>query len=90
MASVTYYVAPPFIRTEYGGFVAGEAQERQTPNAAMSLALTISETSAGAVAFSRTGDPDVGDFADAVMLATFGEVPRSEDLLSGGWLARLS
>ncbi len=28
----------------------------------------------GAVAFSRTGDPNTGDFGDAVILATYGEV----------------
>jgi hypothetical protein len=29
----------------------------------------------GAVAFSRTGDPGSGEFADAVLLKAFGEVP---------------
>jgi hypothetical protein len=29
---------------------------------------------AGAVAFSRTGDPATGEFEDAVVLAHFGEV----------------
>ena len=29
---------------------------------------------AGAVAFSRTGDPTIGEFQDAVILAQFGEV----------------
>ncbi len=28
----------------------------------------------GAIAFSRTGDPALGDFEDAVILKTFGEV----------------
>jgi hypothetical protein len=28
------------------------------------------------VAFSRTGDPASGEFADAVLLKAFGEVPR--------------
>jgi hypothetical protein len=28
----------------------------------------------GAEAFSRTGDPSVGEFQDAVILAKFGEV----------------
>jgi hypothetical protein len=28
----------------------------------------------GAIAFSRTGDPTLGDFEDAVILKTFGEV----------------
>jgi hypothetical protein len=33
------------------------------------------DTAAGAIAFSRTGDPDVGEFADAVVLFQAGEVP---------------
>jgi hypothetical protein len=30
---------------------------------------------AGAVAFSRTGDPDLGEYGNAVILARFGETP---------------
>jgi len=29
----------------------------------------------GAVAFSRTGDPATGDFIDAKVIRTFGDVP---------------
>jgi hypothetical protein len=31
---------------------------------------------AGAVAFSRSGDPNLGEFEDAVILQTFGDVPE--------------
>jgi hypothetical protein len=31
-------------------------------------------TKASAVAFSRTGDPSTGEFADVVILARYGEV----------------
>lgn len=82
MATVTYYVALPFIRTE-DGLVPGEAQERQTSTAAIKAAESLARTSAGAVAFSRTGDPQIGEFADAVVLRTFGEVPELADLLGG-------
>jgi hypothetical protein len=33
------------------------------------------EANAGAVAFWRQGTPDLGEFDDAVILKTFGEVP---------------
>jgi hypothetical protein len=33
------------------------------------------EAHAGAIAFSRHGDPNHGEFEDAVILKTFGEVP---------------
>jgi hypothetical protein len=29
----------------------------------------------GAIAFSRTGDPMMGEFGDAILLRTFGHVP---------------
>jgi hypothetical protein len=35
----------------------------------------------GAVAFGRTGDPDVGVFDDAVVLKKFGEVPTDLTML---------
>ena len=81
---VTYYVALPFVRNEEGELVPGEAQDRQSASAAESLARKLALTAAGAVAFSRTGEPATGDFADAVVLRTFGEVPSMEDLLRIG------
>ena len=81
---VTYYVALPFVRNEEGELVPGEAQDRQSAGAAESLARKLALTSAGAVAFSRTGEPATGEFEDAVVIRTFGKVPSMEDLLSAG------
>ena len=83
MAAVTYYVALPFFRSEDGDLVAGEAQERQTASAAVNEARRLAAASAGAVAFSRTGDPSVGEFEDAVLIQTFGDVPNLDDLFGG-------
>ncbi len=83
MAAITYYVALPFVRNEDGNLVAGEAQERQSAGAAVREAQRMALTSPGAVAFSRTGDPSVGEFDDAVVIQRFGEVPSLDDLLSG-------
>ena len=77
---VTYYVALPFVRNEEGELVPGEAQDRQSASAAESLARKMSLTSAGAVAFSRTGEPATGEFEDAVVLRTFGEVPTKDQM----------
>lgn len=82
MGAVTYYVAMPFIRTDEGNLVAGEAQDRQSAGAAESAARRMAETSAGAVAFSRTGDPATGEFDDAIVIREFGEVPTLDELLS--------
>lgn len=82
--AVTYFVAMPFVRNEEGELVAGEAQDRQSAGAAESAARRMAETAAGAVAFSRTGDPATGEFEDAVIIREFGEVPSLDDLLSAG------
>lgn len=84
MAAVTYYVALPFVRTEDGDLVAGEAQEKQTATAALNEARRMADRGAGAVAFSRLGDPSIGEFDDAKVIETFGEVPSLDDLLGSG------
>jgi hypothetical protein len=76
--AVTYYVALPFIRTE-DGTALGDAQECQSEAAAIRRAEGMSRDPANAgVAFKRAGDPNVGEFSDAVVLKKFGDVP--EDL----------
>jgi hypothetical protein len=80
--SVTYYVALPFIRTEEG-VAAGQGRECPNEMAAIRRAESMSRdaTNAGALAFKRTGDPNMGSFADATILKTFGEIPENLDEL---------
>ena len=75
MGSVTYYVAMGFQRDEEGELVALEPTESQTSSVAISRARALAAKNAGAIAFSRTGDPDIGEFQDAVVLWQDGEVP---------------
>jgi hypothetical protein len=79
---VTYYVAVPFVRTEEG-VAPGEAQEMPSEQAAIRRAEPMSRapTNAGALAFKRSGDPNMGNFGDATILKSFGEVPRNLDEL---------
>jgi hypothetical protein len=72
--SVTYYVVVPFDRNDAGDLTAGEAKEVPSAAAAERQAQSIARTHAGAVAFWRTGNPAIGEFQDAVVLAQFGEV----------------
>jgi hypothetical protein len=76
MADVTYYVSLPFGAGDDGP-EPREAIECTSANAAIRSAERMARTEGniGAVAFSRTGDPGSGDFADAVLLKAFGEVP---------------
>jgi len=82
MVDITYYVALPFLQDDDGSPVAGAAEECQTSTAALRRAEILSRTagSIGAVAFSRTGDPMMGEFSEAKLLRKFGSVP---DDLSG-------
>ena len=71
-----YYVALPFVRID-GGLAPGEAAE--CPHAAAAIrraqAMSANEVNAGAVAFLRRGSPELGEFEEAEILKTFGEVP---------------
>jgi hypothetical protein len=55
---------------------AGRAVECPNPATAILQAEILSQAAGnvGAIAFSRTGDPDVGKFEDAVVLKTFGDL----------------
>jgi hypothetical protein len=72
-----YYVAMPFTPVEEGGLAPGQAVECPSGGAAIRRAEVMAReaANAGAVAFSRNGDPHIGEFDDAVVLKAFGEVP---------------
>jgi hypothetical protein len=42
-------------------------------------AMSRREINTGAVAFSRSGSPDLGEFDEAVVLKSFGDVPEDFD-----------
>jgi hypothetical protein len=78
MAQITYHVAMPYLPTSKGRLKEGEAQPAASALQAKRMAEAMAKRvgpAGGAVAFSKTGDPDLGDWQDAVVLATFGEVP---------------
>jgi hypothetical protein len=75
--AMIYYVALPFQKIE-GGLAPGQAME--CPHGAAAIrrahAMSCDTANAGAVAFSRNGDPNLGEFDDATILKVFGEVPE--------------
>ena len=71
---VTYHVVIAFDRDAEGDLKPGEAREVLSPIVAERRARALALEHAGALAFSRTGDPTTGEFQDAVILAQFGEV----------------
>jgi hypothetical protein len=84
VGTVTYYVALAFKRSEENGdIVACEPKEARSADHAIRVAgsLAVEEGHCGAIAFSRTGDPALGEFDDALILKTIGEVDTG--LLTG-------
>ena len=71
---VTYYVVVYFDYDAEGALKAGEPREVTHGWAAERAAMFLAKEHAGAIAFSRTGDPATGEFENAVILAQFGEV----------------
>ena len=77
MPAVTYYVAIPFSRDEDGNLLPDEAKECPSGDRAKRMAQSMADKHAGAIAFSRSGDPEHGDFQDAQVIAVFGAVDVS-------------
>lgn len=73
-----YYAALPFVRLENGGLAPGEAVESPHSSAVIRRADAMfrNEASAGAVALAHIDSPGLGNFEDAMILRTFGDVPE--------------
>jgi hypothetical protein len=71
---ITYCVVQPFERTEKGAYRVLQAVQASNRGDAIRRAQRCAEKG-GAVAFARTGDLDTGEFSDAEILGTYGEVP---------------
>jgi hypothetical protein len=80
--SVTYYVALPFVPGEEGP-MPSEAKECLSEGMAIRVAESLSrkEGFIGALAFKRSGTPNLGQFGEAEVLKTFGLVPERLDEL---------
>ena len=78
MGMMTYYVALAFRKSDENGgdIVACDPKEARSPDQAIRMANSLAKTEGhcGAIAFSRTGDPALGDFEDAEILKTVGDV----------------
>lgn len=73
---VAYCLALSFVLAG-DGLAPGEGVERLSANAAVMRAEALSRKPghAGAIEFSRSGDPATGEFGDATLIRKFGDVP---------------
>jgi hypothetical protein len=75
MPDITYFAVLPFSRTEDGDFLAESPIEVRSAEQAKATASRMCAQDRGAVAFSKTGDPWLGDWKDAVVLGRYGDAP---------------
>lgn len=72
---VTCFVVQAFQRGKKGAFIAELPKQARDEAHCVITAERLAEKSASVVAFSRRGDPETGEWDDAVILATYGEAP---------------
>lgn len=75
MPSLTYFVVQPFCDAGRGRIAPGEPRRVHSQREAERIVESLRGGLAGAVAFSRTGDPEEEDWADAEIFARNGSVP---------------
>lgn len=76
MASTTYYAVQPFENARSGRSKVLQPIVANNGPDAVRKAERLAKEKGGAIAFSRTGDDDIGDFDEPQILGRFGDVPR--------------
>lgn len=77
MAEVTYFVVVPFQETE-SGIVAEQGIQCPSERAAIAQARgAVAKGAIGAIAFKRSGDPNIGEYGEAVLICKEGDLPDS-------------
>lgn len=75
MASVTYYVVQAFDEDGEGNLIARQAQQAPSAAVAERMAVGMSSDVAGVIAFSRTGNPEEGEYSEPTVIYQAGRVP---------------
>lgn len=73
--TVTHFVVQAYRKGKRGKVEAEEPKIARDENNAKAMAERLALSRHAVIAFSRTGDPDTGDFDDPVILAKHGAVP---------------
>lgn len=76
MTSTTYYAVQPFESVRGKKSKVLQPLVANSDKDAIRRAERVAKEKGGAIAFSRTGDDDIGDFDEAIILGRFGDVPR--------------
>ena len=69
----------PFENTEEEEFIMLDPIEARSADSARFKARLLADAGKGGVAFSRTGDPDLGDYREGKLLVALGSLPGNLD-----------
>lgn len=75
IVEITYFVVVPFQETE-NGLVADQGIQCPSERSAIAQARgAVSKGAIGAIAFRRSGDPNIGEYGEAVLICKEGDLP---------------
>ena len=75
MPKITFYVVQAFEMNDDGELVAHEPQSCSSASLAKRTAETLAKDAAGVIAWSRDGDPDIGEYGNPTILFKAGVLP---------------
>lgn len=76
MAEIIYFVVVVAFEETESGLVAGQGIQCPSERAAISQARgAVSKGAIGAIAFRRSGDPNIGEYGEAVLICKEGDLP---------------
>ena len=87
MAEITYFVMVPFKDAD-GDLVAEPGVQCPSERAAIAQARSAVQKGAiGAIAFKRSGDPNIGEYSDATLICKEGNLPEGIEDSLAAWCA---
>ena len=79
MPKVTFYVVQAFDMNDYGELVGRAPQSVSSASLAKRTAETLAKAVAGVIAWSRDGNPDIGEYGEPTILFKTGLLPDDLD-----------
>lgn len=80
MTMQTFFVVQPFGETNRGALIALPALSAKDADHVQRLMSHQKGAAVGVIAFSRRGNPETGDYENAVVLSRWGKVPDDDDM----------
>jgi hypothetical protein len=73
---VTYFVVQTYQVGKRGALIPDQPKQARDRQHLDALAVRMARTCVAVIAFSRAGDPETGDWEDAVIISQHGQVPQ--------------